>query len=79
MNELIYQPRQYLFTYHTKCHPKNYHSGINYHITLNIMFSVVVRPRDPHSGVHSLLYFAYTCVRDLCIGGVIYVAKRIIR
>jgi hypothetical protein len=30
-------------------------------------------------GVHSLLYFAYTCVRDLCIGGVIYLAEKIIR
>jgi hypothetical protein len=30
-------------------------------------------------GVHSLLYFAYTCVRDLFIGGVIYLAKKIIR
>ena len=30
-------------------------------------------------GVHFLLYFAYTCVRDLFIGGVIYLAKKIIR
>ena len=30
-------------------------------------------------GVHSLLYFAYTCVRDLFIGGVIYLAEKIIR
>ena len=30
-------------------------------------------------GVHSLLYFAYTCVRDLFIGGVIYLARKIIR
>ena len=30
-------------------------------------------------GVHSLLYFAYTCVRDLFIGGVIYLAKKSIR
>jgi hypothetical protein len=30
-------------------------------------------------GDHSLLYFAYTCVRDLFIGGVIYLAKKIIR
>jgi hypothetical protein len=30
-------------------------------------------------GVHSLLYFAYTCVRDLFIKGVIYLAKNIIR
>jgi hypothetical protein len=30
-------------------------------------------------GVHSLLYFAYTCVRDLFIGGGIYLAKKIIR
>jgi hypothetical protein len=30
-------------------------------------------------GVHSHLYFAYTCVRDLFIGGVIYLAKKIIR
>jgi hypothetical protein len=27
-------------------------------------------------GVHSLLYFAYTCVRDLFIGGFIYLAKK---
>jgi hypothetical protein len=30
-------------------------------------------------GDHSLLYFAYTCVRDLFIGGVIYLAKKSIR
>jgi hypothetical protein len=30
-------------------------------------------------GDHSLLCFAYTCVRDLIIGGVIYLAKNIIR
>ena len=28
-------------------------------------------------GVHSLLYFAYTCVRDLFIMGVIYLAKKL--
>ena len=27
-------------------------------------------------GVHSLLYFAYMCVRDLFIGGGIYLAKK---
>jgi len=36
---------------------------------------VLVKPR----GVHSLLYFAYTCVRDLFIAGVIYLAEKIIR
>jgi hypothetical protein len=30
-------------------------------------------------GDHSLLYFSYTCVQDLFIGGVIYLAKKIIR
>jgi hypothetical protein len=30
-------------------------------------------------GVHSLLYFAYTCVRDLFIWRVIYLAKKILR
>jgi hypothetical protein len=30
-------------------------------------------------GVHSLLYFAYTCVRDLFIEGVIYLTEKIIR
>ena len=30
-------------------------------------------------GVHFLLYFAYTCVRNLFIGGVINLAKNIIR
>jgi hypothetical protein len=30
-------------------------------------------------GDHSLLYFAYTCVQGLFIGGVIYLAKKIIR
>jgi hypothetical protein len=30
-------------------------------------------------GDHFLLYFAYTCVRDLFIGGGIYLAKKIIR
>jgi hypothetical protein len=30
-------------------------------------------------GVHSLLYFAYTCVRDLFIWGVIYLVEKIIR
>ena len=34
-----------------------------------------VLPRE----VHSLLYIAYTCVRDLFIGGVIYLAKKSIR
>jgi hypothetical protein len=38
-------------------------------------FTPLLNPR----GVHSLLYFAYTCVRDLFIGGVIYLAKKIIR
>jgi len=33
----------------------------------------------PSRGDHSLLYFAYTCVRDLFIGGVINPAKKIIR
>ena len=27
---------------HKKCHPKSYHSNIKYHITLNIIFSVVI-------------------------------------
>jgi hypothetical protein len=27
-------------------------------------------------GDHSLLYYAYTCVRDLFIGGAIYLAKK---
>jgi hypothetical protein len=38
--------------------------------------------RDPlrHTrGDYSLLYFAYTCFGDLFIGGVIYLAKKIIR
>jgi hypothetical protein len=30
-------------------------------------------------GDHSLLYFAYTCVHDLFIEGIIYLAKKIIR
>jgi hypothetical protein len=30
-------------------------------------------------GVHSLLYFGYTCGWDLFIGGVIVLAKKIIR
>ena len=31
-------------------------------------------------GVHSLLHFAYTCIRDLFMeGGVIYLAEKIIR
>jgi hypothetical protein len=34
---------------------------------------------SPTRGDHSLLYFAYTCVRDLFIGGVIYLAENIIR
>jgi hypothetical protein len=34
----------------------------------------------PYSrGDHSQLYFAYTCVRDLFMGGGIYLAKKIIR
>ena len=28
---------------HKKCHPKNYHSDIKYHMTLNIIFSVACR------------------------------------
>ena len=31
-----------------------------------------------HFGVHSLLYFAYTCVQDLFIGGDIYLVEKII-
>jgi hypothetical protein len=38
-----------------------------------------VKNGDSSWGDHSLLYFAYTCVRDLVIGGVIYLAKNIIR
>ena len=30
-------------------------------------------------GVYSLLYFSYTCVRDLYKGGIIYLAENIIR
>ena len=26
---------------HKKCHPESYHSDIEYHMTLNIIFSVV--------------------------------------
>jgi hypothetical protein len=40
-----------------------------------IMFCTTWEPYTICSGVHSLLYFAYTCVRDLFIGGVIYLAK----
>ena len=47
---------------------------------------VVVRLRadETHTwqqprGVHSLFYFAYSCVRDLFIRGVIYLAKKILR
>jgi hypothetical protein len=29
--------------------------------------------------VHTLLYSAYTCIRDLFIGGAIYLAEKIIR
>ena len=35
--------------------------------------------KDVARGVHSLLYFAYTCLRNLFIGEVIYLAKMIIR
>ena len=35
----------------------------------------LARPR----GVHSLLYFVYTCISDLFIRGVIYLAENILR
>jgi hypothetical protein len=35
--------------------------------------------KDVARGVHSLLYFAYTCVWDLFSGGVIYLAQKTIR
>ena len=30
------------------------------------------------SGVHSLLYFVYTCIRDLFIGGLFYLIRYVI-
>ena len=39
--------------------------------------------KQPHMGrsrgVHPLLYFAYTCIRDLFIGGLFTLQKKIIR
>jgi hypothetical protein len=43
--------------------------------TLNRWFNLLYHAR----GDHSLLYFAYTCVRDLFIGRVIYLTENIIR
>ena len=48
----------------------------------NIIFSVddaLTIFGNKAQGVHSLLYFAYMCVWDLFIGGVIYLAEKIIR
>jgi hypothetical protein len=45
-----------------------------YHLHLLAIMEDIGYPR----GDHSLLYFAYTCVWDLFIGGVIYLAKNII-
>ena len=42
MDEIIYHPWQYLFTYHKKCHLKTYHSYIKYHMTVNITFNVLM-------------------------------------
>ena len=34
-----------------------------------IQYLLELKMNDPPWGVHSLLYFAYTCVRNLFIGG----------
>ena len=38
--------------------------------------SIMRSPQLKTSGVHYLLYFAYTCVQDLFIGGAIYLAEK---
>ena len=50
-------------------------------LRLNTRICTNLEGDDGHitRGVHSLLYFAYTCVRDLFIEGVIHLAKKIIR
>ena len=58
----------------------------SYHVRTNISIrgvlyeelAYIVYIRETR-GVHFVLYFAYTCVRDLFVGGVIYLAKKIIR
>ena len=39
-----------------------------------IMYTMYANASIRPQGVHSLLYFAYTCVRDLFIWGGIYLA-----
>jgi hypothetical protein len=48
------------------------------HQTLFFYISDDVQEITTARVVHSLFYFAYTCVRDLFIGGGIYLAKNII-
>ena len=47
-------------------------------LRLNTRICTNLEGDDGHitRGVHSLLYFAYTCVRDLFIEGVIHLAKK---
>ena len=33
-----------------KCHPKSYHSDIEYHMTLNVIFSVALQLRSLRTG-----------------------------
>ena len=40
---------------HKNCHPKSYHSDIKLPITLNIMFSVVLKRRQVGDGDHMSL------------------------
>ena len=38
---------------HKKCHPKSYQSDIKYHVTLNIIFSVLCVCEGGGKGAHS--------------------------
>ena len=72
-----------LVAHTSKCgHVINYRRSIPNRIrkatdaTLLCEKPISVRGRFWARGVHSLLYFAYTCVRDLFIGGELYPCKK---
>ena len=50
---------------HIKCHPRSYYSDIKYHMTLNIIFSVVHRPPNSWNKLCYILH-SYVCVMNHC-------------
>jgi hypothetical protein len=78
----------YLLEYFSSCHhEQKCHNILNLVQTIlcahaakmKLLLNVYVYVMFHSQGDHSLLYFAYTCVWDLFIEGVIYLAKKIIR